>query len=83
MGVFVNWLLVGRRIRWLTVDWWAFLWIDWFKFQIIFFFILKIREGEDKYLNPDDIADSYYHLASQSKSTWTFEVDLRPFQEQW
>lgn len=29
----------------------------------------------------EDLAETYYHLATQRKSTWTQEVDLRPFSE--
>jgi len=32
-------------------------------------------------LNPDDIADTYWFLHSQPKSTWTQELDLRPYVE--
>lgn len=32
-------------------------------------------------LNPDAIAENYWHLAHQDRSTWTLELDLRPFKE--
>lgn len=35
----------------------------------------------DKWLNPDDIADSYWHLHSQARSSWTVEIDVRPWVE--
>ncbi len=31
-----------------------------------------------KMMKPEDIADVYWYLANQPKSTWTHEVDLRP-----
>jgi len=34
-------------------------------------------------LNADDIADSYWAVASQKRSAWTFEIDLRPHIENW
>jgi NAD(P)-dependent dehydrogenase (short-subunit alcohol dehydrogenase family) len=34
--------------------------------------------GDDLWLDPDEIADTYYHLATQAHSAWSFEVDLRP-----
>lgn len=34
-------------------------------------------------LQPKDIADTVYHLARQPKSAWSFEVDVRPFKENW
>jgi len=36
---------------------------------------------KDGLANPDDIADAYWHLASQQKSAWTHEMDLRPYCE--
>jgi NADP-dependent 3-hydroxy acid dehydrogenase YdfG len=29
-------------------------------------------------LDPDDIAQSYLHIASQNRSAWTWEIELRP-----
>ena len=34
-------------------------------------------------LNADDIADSYWAVANQKRSAWTFEIDLRPHIENW
>lgn len=34
-----------------------------------------------KMMAPADIADAYWHLAHQPKSTWTHELDLRPASE--
>jgi NAD(P)-dependent dehydrogenase (short-subunit alcohol dehydrogenase family) len=38
---------------------------------------------DDFYLKPDDIAESVYALATQPRSAWTFELDLRPSAEKW
>jgi NAD(P)-dependent dehydrogenase (short-subunit alcohol dehydrogenase family) len=38
---------------------------------------------EGAYLDPDDIATTVHHLARQPRSAWTFEVDVRPFRENW
>lgn len=35
------------------------------------------------FARPDDIAESVFFLARQPRSAWTFELDLRPFGEQW
>ncbi len=35
------------------------------------------------FLSPDAIADTVFHLVQQPRSAWTFELDLRPFGEQW
>ncbi len=39
------------------------------------------RLGEDGLLDPDAIADAYWHLHSQARTAWTFELDLRPAKE--
>ncbi|MGH1420124.1 MAG: SDR family NAD(P)-dependent oxidoreductase [Hyphomicrobiaceae bacterium] len=37
--------------------------------------------GEEGMLNPDEIAESYWQVHLQHRSAWTFELDLRPFKE--
>lgn len=39
--------------------------------------------GPDGALEPDDIADAYWMLHKQPRSTWTHELDLRPYKEAW
>ncbi|WP_380681157.1 SDR family NAD(P)-dependent oxidoreductase [Salinigranum sp. GCM10025319] len=39
-------------------------------------------ENPEEYLDPDAIADSYWHLVEQDRSTWTLELDLRPHVEE-
>ena len=41
-------------------------------------YALKDRAG---ILNPDHIADNYWHLHQQPRSAWTHELDLRPWME--
>lgn len=43
---------------------------------------LKER-GPDALLAPDDIAQSYWAIHNQPRSAWTFEMDLRPWVENW
>ncbi len=38
---------------------------------------------QGKRLDPDDIATLAYYLTTQPRSAWTFEVDIRPNQENW
>jgi NAD(P)-dependent dehydrogenase (short-subunit alcohol dehydrogenase family) len=38
-------------------------------------------ERPDSLLDPDAIADTYYHVAHQPRSAWTSEVELRPWVE--
>jgi NADP-dependent 3-hydroxy acid dehydrogenase YdfG len=37
--------------------------------------------AEDGKISPDGIADSYWYLHSQPRSTWTQELDVRPYVE--
>jgi NADP-dependent 3-hydroxy acid dehydrogenase YdfG len=39
--------------------------------------------GEDAKVSPDAIADSYWWLHTQPRTTFTFELDVRPFVEKW
>ncbi len=38
-------------------------------------------KGKEGLLDPDAIADAYWALHRQSKTAWTYELDLRPFKE--
>ena len=38
---------------------------------------------QDGILDPDHIADNYWHLHAQPRDAWTFELDLRPYMEKW
>jgi len=37
----------------------------------------EVRGAEDGLLVPEHVAETYYHLAHQHRSTWTHELDLR------
>ena len=37
----------------------------------------SLGEGEYRLLEPEHIAETYYHLSQQHPSAWTFEIDLR------
>ncbi len=38
-------------------------------------------DHSDRWLNPDDIAETYMHVVNQPRSAWTWEVELRPWRE--
>ncbi len=38
---------------------------------------------DEFFLHPDDIAQTVFHLTKQPQSAWTFELDVRPFKENW
>ena len=37
--------------------------------------------GDDRFLDPAAIAESYWNIHCQPRSAWTWEVELRPWQE--
>lgn len=39
--------------------------------------------GPDAKISADGIADAYWHLHTQPRSTFTFEIDIRPAIEKW
>jgi NADP-dependent 3-hydroxy acid dehydrogenase YdfG len=39
--------------------------------------------GPDAKISPDAIADAYWHLHTQPRSCFIFEIDLRPYIEKW
>ena len=41
------------------------------------------RKAHDGILDPDHIADNYWHLHTQPRDSWTHELDLRPWSESW
>ncbi|MDE2580563.1 MAG: SDR family NAD(P)-dependent oxidoreductase [Rhodospirillales bacterium] len=40
-------------------------------------------KDHDGILNPEHIAETYWHLHGQPRDAWTHEVDLRPWIEKW
>jgi NAD(P)-dependent dehydrogenase (short-subunit alcohol dehydrogenase family) len=38
---------------------------------------------DDFFIRPADIADEIWHVAHQPKSAWSFNVEVRPYKEQW
>ena len=40
-------------------------------------------KAQDGILNPAHIAENYWHLHRQPRDAWTFELDLRPWNERW
>lgn len=41
------------------------------------------KKAQDGILNPEHIAENYWHLAHQPRDAWTHELDLRPWIEHW
>ncbi|KAL1959095.1 hypothetical protein VTO42DRAFT_2882 [Malbranchea cinnamomea] len=40
-------------------------------------------DAPDAKLSPDAIADTYWHLHTQPRTSFTYEIDLRPYVEKW
>ena len=40
-------------------------------------------KAQDGILNPDHIAENYWHITQQPRDAWTHELDLRPWMEKW
>ena len=38
---------------------------------------------DDFFVAPDAVADTAFHLTTQSPAAWSFEVEARPFKETW
>ena len=41
------------------------------------------NEPDDYFAKPTAIAEEVFHLAHQDRSTWAFDVVVRPFGEKW
>lgn len=41
------------------------------------------KKDQDGILNPEHIAENYWHLSQQPRDAWTHELDLRPWSEKW
>ena len=37
--------------------------------------------AEEDMLKPESIAETYWHLVHQDRSSWTLELTVRPFKE--
>lgn len=44
---------------------------------------LYAKKEQDGILNPEHIAQNYWHLYQQPRDAWTHELDLRPWNERW
>lgn len=45
--------------------------------------IYQADKPDDFFSKPVDIADEVFHVAHQPRSTWSFDVEIRPFGENW
>ena len=40
-------------------------------------------KSDEYFIQPDDIAETTYQVAHQPRSAWSFNVEVRPFGENW
>jgi NAD(P)-dependent dehydrogenase (short-subunit alcohol dehydrogenase family) len=43
--------------------------------------VANIQPGQ--LMDPESVANAYWYLHAQARDAWTFELDLRPYQETW
>ena len=41
------------------------------------------KTRDDKWLKPEEVANTVHYITSQDKSAWAFQMDIRPFIEKW
>jgi NADP-dependent 3-hydroxy acid dehydrogenase YdfG len=41
------------------------------------------EKPDEFFIRPDDIAEEVWHVAHQARSSWSFNVEVRPFGEAW
>ncbi len=44
---------------------------------------LAAKQADGGILDPDHLAENYWHLHAQPRDAWTFELDVRPWSERW
>jgi NAD(P)-dependent dehydrogenase (short-subunit alcohol dehydrogenase family) len=42
-----------------------------------------LDKPDELFVRPDAVAETVFHLATQDRSAWSFEVEARPFGERW
>lgn len=64
----------GIHVAYLAID--AVIDLEWTRKR-------NPNAPDDYFCKPDDIAAEVWHLAHQPKSAWSFDVQIRPFGENW
>ena len=65
----------GVHVAYITVD--AAIDTPWTRPR------LYPNKPDEFFAKPSAIADTVYHVAHQDRSAWTFNVDVRPYHENW
>lgn len=65
----------GVHVAYVTID--AMIDLEW----------TRAGPGKDKpddyFIKPEAIAEEIWHVAHQDRSAWSFDVEIRPFGEEW
>jgi len=64
----------GIHVAYLVID--AVIDLEWTRKMFS-------EEKDEFFISPDAIADTAYHVAHQERSAWSFNVEVRPFGENW
>lgn len=65
----------GLHVAYITID--ALIDIWWVRER------MGADRPDDAYAKPADIAGEVFHIAHQPRSTWSFNVEIRPHREPW
>ena len=64
----------GVHVAYLVID--AVIDLEWTRKMFS-------EEKDEFFISPSAIADTAYHVANQERSAWSFNVEVRPFGENW
>ena len=64
----------GVHVAYLVID--AVIDLEWTRKMFS-------EEKDEFFISPSAIADTAYHVAHQERSAWSFNVEVRPFGENW
>jgi len=64
----------GVHVAYLVID--AVIDLDWTR-------ALRPDAPDEFFITPDAIAEEIWHVAHQPRSSWSFNVEIRPFGESW
>ena len=70
----VPWVLRGIHVAYIVID--AVIDLAWTRKMFK-------DKPDDFFIQPSAIADTAYHVAHQDRSGWSFNVEVRPFGEEW
>jgi hypothetical protein len=64
----------GIHVAYILID--AVIDLEWTR-------ALRPDAPDDVFIQPSDIAEEIWHVVHQPKGAWSFNVEVRPFKENW